>query len=71
MNTFEQYMQSNRLTLAAIADQLGVGVATVHQWKTGVARPGWERAAQIEAWSGGEVPLASWVRPDGVPIYND
>lgn len=71
MEHFDLYLHGKRLTLAAVAAQLGVDKATVHRWRVGKARPDYERAAQVAEWSGGKVPVAAWIKWDEVPDYAD
>jgi transcriptional regulator with XRE-family HTH domain len=62
MNALDTYMTANKMTATALALRLQVSVPTVSKWRRGLIRPDYEMAAKIEDETGGEVPVASWVR---------
>ncbi len=62
--TIQEYKTSEKLTLTALADLLGVKRSTLISWYYGTRRPSLERAQQVADRTDGAVGLADWFADD-------
>lgn len=59
------WRQKAGLTLADVAERLGVSVPTVHRWEVGRADPRLSRIKQIDTLTAGMVTATDFAPPDG------
>jgi transcriptional regulator with XRE-family HTH domain len=58
MQTLKQYLKHRRKS--DFAKKIGIRADVLSQYLSGYRRPGFDRMMQIEAETGGEVPVGSW-----------
>lgn len=56
--------RGRRGAASELAAAIGVSAPTVHNYQRGAMRPGADRRAQIETWSGGAVRVDDWEKPE-------
>lgn len=61
-------MGRHRLTLRAVASDLGVTPTAVHRWTKGLGRPGPEMRLALDRYTSGAVPASVWLRGDEVSV---
>jgi len=64
MKTLSEYLSSR--SKAEFAEAIGVSSSQLSQYLGGYRRPSYDRMLQIEAATGGEVPVQSWPRKQHV-----
>jgi plasmid maintenance system antidote protein VapI len=65
MNAFASFLKNVDATRRAVAADLEVDASIVSRLARGEARPGLALAVRIARWSGGAVPVESWVDAPG------
>lgn len=66
--TLSEFRNREKLTLAALAERLGLPLTTLHGYLTGQRRPEPDKCVQISAATGGLVTPAD-LRPDLAEIF--
>jgi len=61
----KKYFIASGIKQSDLADRLGISQAFLSQLLNGRRTPSLELAVRIERLTGGAVPAASWVAPDG------
>jgi len=56
------YLDGPERTKADAGRAIGVPDRSIYQWLSGRCRPSIDAAAKLEDYTGGEVPIRSWVR---------